>query len=62
MPKEQKVREVLRRLRREGWREEHGKGSHAVFRKNGCTLSVPTSKKEFGRGIYRQIARMAGWL
>lgn len=62
MPKEQEVREVLRRLRREGWDEAHGKGSHAVFRKDGITISVPTSKKELGPGIYRQIARLAGWL
>lgn len=61
MPKEREVREVLRRLPHEGWLEEHGKGSHVVFRKNGVTVSIPTSRKELGIGIYRQIARMAGW-
>ena len=62
MPKEREVREVLRRLRREGWLEDHGKGSHVVFRKGGATISVPTGKKELKLGTYRVIARAAGWL
>lgn len=62
MPKEQEVREVIKRLRKEGWREESGKGSHTVFRKSGITISVPTSKKELPIGTYRNIAKCAGWL
>lgn len=62
MPKEQEVREVIRRLRREGWQEEPGKGSHRIFRRDGTTLSVPTSKRELPIGTYRKIARDAGWL
>lgn len=62
MPKEQEVREVAKRLRKEGWEEESGKGSHVVFRKDGRTVSVPTSKKELRLGTYRNIAKAAGWL
>ena len=62
MPKEQGVREVTKRLRQEGWEEESGKGSHVVFRKDGRTVSVPTSKKELRLGTYRNIAKAAGWL
>lgn len=62
MPKEQEVREVLRRFRKEGWLEDSGKGSHKVFRKGGVTISVPTSKRELPLGTYRAIARKAGWL
>lgn len=62
MPKEQEVREVVKRLRKEGWQEESGKGSHAVFRKNEITISVPTSKKELPIGTYRAIAKWAEWL
>ena len=62
MPKEQEVREVMKRLRKEEWEEESGKGSHVVFRKDGRTVSVPTSKKELRMGTYRNIAKMAGWL
>lgn len=62
MPKEQEAREVIRRFRKEGWEEESGKGSHVVFRKDGRTVSVPTSKKELRLGTYRNIAKAAGWL
>lgn len=61
MPKEQEVREILRRFRKEGWEEESGKGSHVVFRRDGITVSVPTSKREVPLGTYRSIARAAGW-
>lgn len=62
MPEEREVREVVRRLRREGWLEDHGKGSHTVFRKGGATISVPTAKKELKVGTYRAIACTANWL
>ena len=62
MPKEQEVREVIKRFRKDGWEEESGKGSHVVFRKDGRTVSVPTSKKELRLGTYRNIAKAAGWL
>lgn len=62
MPKEQEVREVVARLRREGWRERSGKGSHRVFDKDGVTVSVPTSKKELQVGIYHSIAKTVGWI
>lgn len=62
MPKERETKEVLKRLRREGWDEEHGKGSHVVFRKDGKMITVPTSKKEQCVGTYRAIAKIAGWL
>ena len=56
------VREVIQRLRSEGWIESAGKGSHRVFRKEGKpNISVPTSKKELRGGTYRNIARIAGW-
>ena len=62
MPKEQETKEVVKRFRKEGWKEETGKGSHVVFRKDGRTISVPTSKRELPYGTYRSIAKAAGWL
>lgn len=62
MPKEQEVREVLKRLRKEGWLESSGKGSHKVFRKGSAMVVVPTSKKELPLGTYRNIAKTARWL
>ena len=61
MPKEQEVKEVLKRLRKEGWEERSGKGSHRVFKKDGITISVPTSEKEVANGTFRKIKRDAGW-
>lgn len=62
MPKEQEVREILKRLRKEGWTERSGKGSHVVFFKDGTTITVPTSKREVPIGTYRSIAKAAGWM
>ena len=62
MPKEQEVREVMKRLRKEEWEEESGKGSHVVFRKEGRTVCVPTSKTVIWLVTYRNIAKTAGWL
>lgn len=61
MPKEQEVKEVIRRLRAEGWSERTGKGSHRVFKKGDATISVPTSDKEVANGTFRKIKRDAGW-
>lgn len=61
MPKEWETREIIKRLRKEGWEEEHGKGSHVIFRKDGTTISLPTSRKEQKLGTYRAISKLAGW-
>lgn len=62
MPKERETREIVRRLRKEGWEEENGRGSHVVFRKGGKMICVPVSRKEQKLGTYRGIARIAGWI
>ncbi|MBS6247630.1 MAG: type II toxin-antitoxin system HicA family toxin [Eggerthella sp.] len=62
MPTEQETKEVIKRLKREGWEERRGKGSHLIFKKDGKMITVPTSKKELPIGTYRNIAKMAGWL
>jgi predicted RNA binding protein YcfA (HicA-like mRNA interferase family) len=52
------VKEVIQRLRRDGWQELPGKGSHRVFRKSGQpNISIPTSKKELSAGVYRDAAK-----
>ena len=62
MPTEQEVRQVLKRLRRDGWEIESGKGSHVVARKGGRMVTVPTAKREIPIGTYRNIAKGAGWM
>ena len=61
MPKEQEVREVIRRFCREGWKQSQGKGSHVIFSKDGLRVSVPTSRSELALGTYRAICKAAGW-
>lgn len=63
MPSEtdRKVRNVIKRFRKEGWEEQQGKGSHVIFKKEGKTISVPTSKDPIKLGTYQEIAKQAGW-
>ncbi|MEG2459447.1 MAG: type II toxin-antitoxin system HicA family toxin [Raoultibacter sp.] len=58
---EREARRVIARLKKEGWQKDEGKGSHVIFRKDGKTISVPTSKKVLGLGLYLEIAKQVGW-
>jgi predicted RNA binding protein YcfA (HicA-like mRNA interferase family) len=56
------AREVVNRLRREGWAERAGKGSHRVFIKPGHDLvTVPTHRGDLAKGTLRSICQAAGW-
>jgi predicted RNA binding protein YcfA (HicA-like mRNA interferase family) len=55
-------REVMQRLRREGWAQRPGRGSHAVFTKPGRDMiPVPNHRGDLKTGTLRSIARAAGW-
>lgn len=60
MTTEQEVRQVLKRLRKEGRDLESGRGGHVVARKNGRMVTIPTAKREIPIGTYRNIAKGAG--
>ena len=55
------AREVMQRLRREGWAEQPGRGSHVKFRKEGRTVIVPNHPGDLKRGLLQSICRAAGW-
>jgi predicted RNA binding protein YcfA (HicA-like mRNA interferase family) len=55
------VREVMSRLRREGWTERSGKGSHVVFTKADRSVVVPNHKGDIPKGTLRSICRGADW-
>lgn len=56
------AREVMSRLRREGWVERAGKGSHIVFVKVGRdNIPVLNHRGDIPIGTLRSIARAAGW-
>jgi predicted RNA binding protein YcfA (HicA-like mRNA interferase family) len=53
--------EAIRRLRREGWKERPGHGSHIVFSKDGRTVIVANHRGDVPAGTLRAICRQAGW-
>jgi predicted RNA binding protein YcfA (HicA-like mRNA interferase family) len=56
------AREVMQRLRREGWSERPGKGSHVIFTKHGQkNITVSSHGGDLPLGTLRSIARDAGW-
>jgi predicted RNA binding protein YcfA (HicA-like mRNA interferase family) len=57
-------REILRRLRKDGWIEVGTHGSHLKLKQpeDGRTIIVPHPKKDLPLGTARAIAKHAGWL
>jgi len=60
-----KVRDVLKRLRQDGWIEVRQSGSHKQFRhptKPGLiTVAFHSMNDDIPLGTYRNIAKVAGW-
>jgi predicted RNA binding protein YcfA (HicA-like mRNA interferase family) len=55
--------EIIRRLRREGWRKAHQAGSHVKFRhpEKPGSVTVPHPKKDLPIGTIKSIFEQAGW-
>ncbi len=53
--------EAISRLRREGWSEAQGKGSHLVFRKDGKKTVIARHRGDIPLGTLRAICKVAGW-
>jgi predicted RNA binding protein YcfA (HicA-like mRNA interferase family) len=56
-------RDIIRRLKKEGWLLERVTGSHHVFKSpiSGETVVVPHPKKDLGKGLVHAIYKGAGW-
>jgi len=55
-------REVIYRLRREGWTERPGRGAHVVFSMLGRpNVTVSRHGGDIPTGTLRSICRAAGW-
>ena len=54
-------REIVKRLKAEGFELVSVKGSHHKFRKGETTVVVPHPKKDLPLGTARSIARRVGW-
>ena len=55
------AREAMSRLRREGWAERQGKGSHVIFKRDGKRVVVSNHKGDIPTGTLRAICEQAGW-
>jgi predicted RNA binding protein YcfA (HicA-like mRNA interferase family) len=55
------AREVINRLRREGWDERQGKGAHMIFKKNNRRVVVSNHRGDVPTGTLRAICAQAGW-
>jgi len=51
----------MNRLRREGWAERPGKGSHVIFKKDSLRVVVSNHTGEIPTGTLRAICAQAGW-
>jgi len=56
-------REVIRRLRADGWILVRVKGSHHQFKhpKRSGLVTVPHPRRDFPAGTLKAIGRQAGW-
>lgn len=59
---ERDSREIVKRLKSEGFELISIRGSHHKFRKAGKTIIVPHPKKDLPVGTARAIAKAAGWI
>jgi predicted RNA binding protein YcfA (HicA-like mRNA interferase family) len=53
--------EAMQRLRREGWSERPGKGSHVVFRMDWRRVVVSQRAGDIPKGTLRSICAQAVW-
>ena len=55
-------RDIVRRLKAEGFELASIRGSHHKFRNGPITVVVPHPKKVLPLGTARSIARQVGWI
>ena len=57
-------RDVIRRLKKNGWQLIRTRGSHHIFRhpdRPDARVVVPHPRKDLARGTLRSIFKAAGW-
>ena len=59
---ERASKNIIKRLKAEGWTLKATKGSHHHFVKDGKKVTVPHPKKDLPIGTARAIAKTVGWL
>ncbi|NOQ64964.1 MAG: addiction module toxin, HicA family [Methyloprofundus sp.] len=58
-----KSRDIIKRLKRDGWVLHHVKGDHHQFKhpKKSAKVTVPHPNKDIAIGTLKSIYRQAGW-
>jgi len=59
---ERNSRNIIKKLKQDGFELVAVAGSHHKFRKAGKTVIVPHPKKDLPLGTARSIAKQAGWI
>ena len=61
---ERNSRNIIKRLRKEKWREVRQSGSHITFKHSDFPflITVPHPVKDLPTGTARDIAKKAGWI
>lgn len=59
---ERNSKQIIKRLRSDGFILVATKGSHHKFRKGSIIVIVPHPKRDLPIGTARSIAKMAGWI
>ncbi len=54
-------KQIIKRLKKEGFQHSNITGDHWKFKKNGKIVVVPHPKKDIPVGTLRNIYRHAGW-
>lgn len=56
------VREVIRKLRAEGWELDRTRGDHRQYRKGGKVVTIAGKPSEhLDRGTWAAVRRTVGW-
>ncbi|MCI8896111.1 MAG: type II toxin-antitoxin system HicA family toxin [Lachnospiraceae bacterium] len=53
-------RDLIKLLKKDGWKLDRINGSHHIFRKDGTTVSVPVHGKDVPTGLLHQILKDTG--
>ena len=56
-------KDIIKRLKKEGWKLFHTKGSHHQFKHTitGVKVTIPHPKKDIPTGTLRSIFKQVGW-
>lgn len=55
-------RQIIKRLKKDGFELVSIRGSHHKYRKGGKVVIVPHPKKDLPLGTARAIAKQVGWI